>query len=221
MSELSATPDGAVDGRAREAVTSGAMPRAVGLPADDDAQLVAGVLANDRKAAAELVARHVDVVYAYVRRRLNPRIDLVDDLVQEIFLAVLRGLDGFAGRASLRAWILGIARRRVADHYRMVVRRDEVPADDEDFDAGPVSFPELDADLDRSRLKSRATQILAGLPEAYAFVLMWRYWHERSIREIAEETGRTEKAIERLLARARTQFKRQWEARQVRGTSGS
>ena len=86
---------------------------------------------------------------------------------------------GLCRRASLRAWILGIARRRVADHYRMVVRRDEVPADDGE-DPGPVTFPELEADLDRSRLRARAGEVLTTLPDPYAFVLMWRYWQERA-----------------------------------------
>lgn len=52
-----------------------------------DRELVAEVLAKDRKATAEFVARYADHVYGYVRRRLIPHTDLVDDLVQEIFLA--------------------------------------------------------------------------------------------------------------------------------------
>src|SRR5215831_9683016 len=52
-----------------------------------DSELVAEVLRKDRKATAEFVARYTDPVYGYVRRRLIPRTDLVDDLVQEIFLA--------------------------------------------------------------------------------------------------------------------------------------
>jgi DNA-directed RNA polymerase specialized sigma24 family protein len=41
-------------------------------------------------------------------------------------------------------------------------------------------------------------------------VLLWRYWERRSAAEMAAATGRTEKAIERLLARARGQFRRRW-----------
>ncbi len=52
-----------------------------------------------RKATGGLVSRHSGVVYGYVRRRLAPRADLVDDLVQEIFLAVLKGLRAYGGHA--------------------------------------------------------------------------------------------------------------------------
>jgi len=61
---------------------------------------------------------HLDAIYAYVRRRLIPRVDLVDDLVQDVFVAALGSLGAFAGRSSLRAWLLGIARHKIEDYYR-------------------------------------------------------------------------------------------------------
>src|SRR5919201_5004602 len=72
-------------------------------------ELVAAVLRKDRKATARFVADYTDSVYAYVRHRLAPRADLVDDVVQEVFLAALGGLSSFLGNAPLRSWLLGIA----------------------------------------------------------------------------------------------------------------
>ena len=177
----------------------------------DQARLVSAVLQKDRKAMAEFVSRHADSVYGYVRYRLVPRTDLVDDLVQEVFLAALRGLSSFSGKVPLRSWLLGIARLRVADHYRRTLRREEVFDEDEDPAVGPTSFPEFDEQIDRDRLKERTQRVLSQLPEPYAHVLAWRYWEKRSVREISTDIGRTEKAVERLLARARVQFKRRWE----------
>jgi hypothetical protein len=48
--------------------------------AADEQRLVAAILGRDRKAAAELVSRYADAIYSYVRHRLAPRADLVDDL---------------------------------------------------------------------------------------------------------------------------------------------
>jgi DNA-directed RNA polymerase specialized sigma24 family protein len=48
------------------------------------------------------------------------------------------------------------------------------------------------------------------LPEAYTLALIWQYRDEKSIREMAQLTGKTEKAMERLLARARENFRRRW-----------
>jgi DNA-directed RNA polymerase specialized sigma24 family protein len=65
--------------------------------------------------------------------------------------------------------------------------------------------------MDRARTEARAQRILEQLPESYRLVLVWRYWEGRRAGEMAIATGKTEKAIERLLARARTRFRELWE----------
>jgi RNA polymerase sigma-70 factor (ECF subfamily) len=180
-----------------------------------DVELVAEVLRKDRKASAEFVARCADSVYGYVWRRLIPRADLVEDLVQETFLAAWENLAGFRGEASLRSWLLGIARHKVEDHYRKRLRELQFPEDDESGPAELIEVGDLDEALAMRQAGQRTREVLAGLPEIYSVVLSWRYWEKRSLREMAVETGKTEKAIERLLARARTQFKKRWDERQA------
>ncbi len=181
--------------------------------ADPEQELIAAVINKDRKATAEFVTRFADPVHAYVRQRLAPRTDLTDDLVQEVFLAALKGLPSFAGRSPLRSWLLGIARHKVEDHYRACLRRSETAADFGDESVSiPLELPRFDELLDRAKLRRKARRVLSTLPEAYGYALIWRYWEGRSVKEIAGETGRTEKACERLLARARARFKRLWEA---------
>src|SRR6266508_2138591 len=87
-------------------------------PSSEERALVAAVLAKDRKAAAEFVSRYADAVYAYVSRRLAPRADLVEDVVQDVFLVALQKLATFAGQSSVVGWLLGIARHKVEDLYR-------------------------------------------------------------------------------------------------------
>ncbi len=53
--------------------------------------------------------------------------------------------------------------------------------------------------------------MLNEMPQHYSVALLWRYWERRSAREVAQATGRSEKAVERLLARAREQFRRRWQ----------
>ena len=179
----------------------------------EEQQLVAAVVRKDRKATAEFVGRFADPVHAYIRHRLAPRADLVDDLVQEVFLAALKGLPSFAGRSSLKTWLLGIARHKIEDFYRTQLRRAEAPPEfDDDSAFAAVEMPRLDEQMDDAKRQAKTQRVLSQLPEAYGYALVWRYWEDRSVREIAAETGRTEKAGERLLARAHAQFKRLWEA---------
>jgi RNA polymerase sigma-70 factor, ECF subfamily len=176
----------------------------------DDARLVAAVLGKDRKATAEFVARYTDAVYAYVHARLAPQHDLVDDLVQEVLLAAWENLRQYRGASALQAWVMGIARHKVEDHYRECLRAPEPIGDADNDPRTPVSLPKLDQLLDQDQLRKNTWRVLAGLPERYRVALIWRYWEKASAREMALKTGKTEKAIERLLARARTEFRERW-----------
>ena len=175
----------------------------------DDVALVTAVLGKDRKATADFVNTYTDAVYSFIRRRLSPRQDLVDDLVQEVFIAAWENLASFRGTSPLRAWLLGIARHKVEDYYRKLLQTAHPlePAVAEDL---PATEPDLETIADRDRTEQRARKVLEELPEHYGAALRWRYWEKRSALEMAEATGRTEKAIERLLARAREQFRRRW-----------
>ena len=179
-----------------------------------DQELVAEVLRKDRKATAEFVDRYADHVYGYVRRRLIPRADLADDLVQEVFLAAWESLDKFRGDAPLRSWLLGIARHKVEDHYRKRLREIQLEDEEENLESEPERVHDLEEALAKRQIGQRTQEILATLPETYSVVLLWRYWESRSLRDIAAQIGKTEKGVERLLARARQQFKKRWYERQ-------
>jgi RNA polymerase sigma-70 factor (ECF subfamily) len=184
-----------------------------GLQDDGERALIADVLRRDRKAAAEFVSRYADRIYRYVSRRLAPNADVVEDVVQEVFLIGLERLHTFAGQSSVLSWLLGIARHKVADVYRARLRApDAFVEGDEISGSTPSTEPRFDELIDRARVQERTRRILQQLPDAYRMALLWRYWENQSAREMAAQTGRTEKAIERLLARARAEFKRLWEA---------
>jgi RNA polymerase sigma-70 factor, ECF subfamily len=183
-------------------------------PSADAAErrLIESVLRRDRKAAADLVSAHADAVYAYVRHRLAPRIDRADDVVQDVFLAALGGLHTFSGTSSVRSWLLGIARHKVEDFYRRRLREPETIAEPGEPDEPVAEEPfKIEEQIDRARAAEKTHRILSTLPETYSIVLLWRYWENRSVREIAQTSGKTEKAIERLLARARTRFRELWD----------
>jgi RNA polymerase sigma-70 factor (ECF subfamily) len=53
----------------------------------------------------------------YAKRRIG-RADLAEDLVQETWIAAMASLPSFAGRSSLRTWLISILRRKIVDDYR-------------------------------------------------------------------------------------------------------
>lgn len=181
-------------------------------PAEDSAnerRLMAGVLAKDRKATAEFVNCCADWLYPFLRRRLLPRSELIEDLMQEVLVAAWEGLASFRGEASLRTWVLGIARHKVEEYYRKHLRAAETPGEDASEDEVAI-MPGLDQQLDQAAQQDKVQKVLSNLPETYALALVWRYRDEKSVREMAQLTGKTEKAMERLLARARASFRKRW-----------
>jgi RNA polymerase sigma-70 factor, ECF subfamily len=176
----------------------------------EDLKLVAEVLRKDRKATAEFVSRYSDWVYGYVRRRVMPRTEVAEDLTQEVFVAAWQSLKNYRGEAGLRNWLLGIARHKVDDYYRKRLRTIDWQDTEDEPVAEPSIIPEYEEQIDRAFVQKKTRRVLASLPEAYGLVLLWRYQEGRSAREMAQFTGKTEKAIERMLARAREHFKRRW-----------
>ena len=178
-------------------------------PNHEDALLVSAVLRRDRKATAEFVARYSDDVYRYVKSRLWPRDDLVNDIVQEIFLAAWERLSQYRGTGPLQAWLVGIARHKVEAYYRAQVRAPE-PIDDLALGLDTLKSGRGSDRLEQEQMQKKTWQVMSSLPELYRLVLIWRYWDKASAREMAAKTGKTEKAIERLLARARAEFRERW-----------
>ena len=175
-----------------------------------DRELAAAVLARDRKAAAEFVEMFADDIYSFVWNRLTPKVEPVDDLVQETFLAAWAALKGYTGEAPLRQWVLSIARHKVNDYYRGTFRWNLESLENEEFPLPAVETESIEALLLRAEQQERISATLAEIRPEYAVLLRWRYWDQQSARDMAAETGKTEKAVERMLARARQEFRDRW-----------
>jgi RNA polymerase sigma-70 factor (ECF subfamily) len=63
------------------------------------------------------VDEHGDYLFRFALSRLRQR-EVAEDLVQETFLAALRGRDRFAGGSSERTWLVGILKRKIVDYLR-------------------------------------------------------------------------------------------------------
>jgi RNA polymerase sigma-70 factor (ECF subfamily) len=161
---------------------------------------------------AAFVEEHADALYRFLHHRID-RPEAAEDLVQEVFLAAWASAERFRGDSEPRTWLLAIARHKVADYYRSRLTGRPLPeaSDDEPLPDLLITLPDPDARLDAERVAARARRVLAALPDLYREVLVWRYWAERPLAEMAAQTGLTEKAIERLLDRARRMFKRRWQ----------
>jgi len=93
-----------------------------------DKNLVRRCLANDQDACAELVNLYARMVGTIIWRAVKQD-TYIDDLIQETFMRVFRGLPYFDARAKLSTWICTIAHRVAIDHARSAARASEQQID--------------------------------------------------------------------------------------------
>jgi len=67
------------------------------------------------------VDEHGDALFRYALFRIHDA-QVAEDLVQETFLAAIRGKDSFAGRSSVKTWLFGILKHKIIDHIRKISR---------------------------------------------------------------------------------------------------
>lgn len=76
---------------------------------------------NSKADAARWLEEYGDALYRFALRRLGDA-DVAQDLVQETFLAALRGADRFQGRSEVKTWLISILRNKITDYLRKQIR---------------------------------------------------------------------------------------------------
>jgi len=158
----------------------------------EDVALVAAAREGDHGAFEELYRRYARRVHGIVLARA-PR-DEVDDIVQEVFMLVLRRIPDLRDDGSFGGWLAAIARNQAHDFHRRAPRDAELPAD---VPGGTAADGEAGWILD----------IIRGLPEAYRETLILRLVEGMTGPEIAERTGLTAGSVRVNLHRGMKQLR--------------
>jgi RNA polymerase sigma-70 factor (ECF subfamily) len=169
---------------------------------EDEAELVAACLAGDVAAQRALFRRELNRVYATIYRILGPTRE-VDDLVQETFIAVFRGLAKFRGEARLSTWIDRIAVRVALDHVR-TRKATPVPLGVIGDELSDASIPDAQAHARDGlrRLYAALSQLSPDARTAFALYAI----DGRSVAEVARLVGTTVVTAKVRIWRARREL---------------
>jgi len=153
---------------------------------------------GERDAFDELIDRYAQRLRGFVRRVADSESE-ADDLVQDAWLRILRGLPGLRDPARLRSWVFGIAHRVIIDRLRL---RYAEPA------RAPIEALVDEADLQADYL--RHAQVERGLavlapPEREVIALF--YLEQLTLADIAEVTAVPVGTVKSRLHRARTRIR--------------
>jgi RNA polymerase sigma-70 factor (ECF subfamily) len=142
-------------------------------------------------------------VYGYLLSRCGQRA-LAEDLTAETFLAAVDAVRRTPPAPVTAAWLVGVARHKLVDHWRRQAREDRGLRE---IGAPPTAEDPWDGWLDALR----AREVLDRLGPHHRAALTLRYLDGLPVPEVARLLDRTVHATEALLVRARAAFRRAYD----------
>lgn len=150
----------------------------------DDRELIERCRAGDDNAFAELIDRYKDLVFGLIYRMVADRA-LAEDLAQDVFLKVHRGIPYFRGEARLSTWIFRIV-QNVCVQARNRPRGDEPLEGTPRSDAPAREFGKPDEAFAAVETRDRLTKALSKLPENYRMLVVAHYLRGVQYEALAE-----------------------------------
>lgn len=164
--------------------------------------------AGDRQAFAALVDEYQDMVYNVTLKMVHNR-ELAEDLCQETFIKVYKGLPSFRGKSSLSTWIYRIAYNVCVSEMQKARYRHE-DSRTGDLDRGEVTISRHTSDatdplreLERTELKQNVAGLIERLKPRQRLAIMLHYQGDQSYQEISEIMDVPIGTVKTLLFRAK------------------
>lgn len=146
---------------------------------------------------------HFERIYAFVARRVRDR-DKAEDLTADVFHKALAHLKSYTWTgAPFGAWLFRIATNAISDQSKRSAHEPSLREDPPE----PSGGPEQEAFEARARL----FRLVEKLPSDQRRVVFERFVEQRSIREIAQQLGKSEGAVKQLQFRALEKLRSQME----------
>lgn len=171
----------------------------VGGEVDPDRSIVARMAGGDAEALGELYGRYRRPLFSYLLL-LTPDRGLAEEILQDTLVAVWRGAGRFEGRASVRGWLFGVARRQAhnAVRRRVLPRAEEgalatVAADEPGPEAVALAAAE----------RAELTAAIGALAPLQREVLVLAVGHGLSYAELADVLGVPMGTVKSRLSNAR------------------
>ena len=161
-----------------------------------DEDLVEQFIQGDTQAFDYLYDRYAKTVYNRVRYRI-PRTD-VEDVAQEVFLAVINSLPSFRGKAKFGTWLRTIMDNKIFEYYRKRTRKKETMQVDLEH-AENKGDDSNSSSLEDNVLLRRA---LNKIHKTHREVILLRYADDMKFNEIAEYLGKSMEATKSHYRRA-------------------
>jgi RNA polymerase sigma-70 factor, ECF subfamily len=187
-----------------------------------DGELVLRLRSGDERAFVSLVERYQEQMLRLATSFVPSRA-VAEEVVQDTWLALLRGLDAFEGRSSLRTWLFSILVKQARttgtrEHRSVPVADPEPAADPARFDAsgGWADPPEhwieaVEGRVEAGKLAGRVRELMDELPARQREVVILRDVEEMSSEEVCSVLAISDGNQRVLLHRGRSRLRQLFE----------
>ena len=156
----------------------------------------------------EFYEENFNLIYKFVFSRLSGNKSYAEDMVHDIFFEAMRSFNSFRNKSSFSTWIMGIAKHKIADYYKKASREINcIQLDEETIDFG---FKEEETGIISLQNYDQVLKTLNRLSDSYRCFLVMKYIECYSLKEISKISGKTIKAVDGTLQRAKNEFKKQY-----------
>ena len=151
----------------------------------------------------QLYDKYFNKVYNFLLSRTNSQND-TEDLVQEIFLGIWKGMDSLDGKSNINAWVFQISRNKFNDFLRRKYKIDykKVDLDFLELDNLADDFEKFEDDSYANEVHKKAVELISKLEKNYREVLELRFLRNYKLAEIAKELGLSENNVKVIQYRA-------------------
>ena len=173
---------------------------------------------NDGHAFAELVQRHLGLVYATAQRGTGGRAHLAEEIAQKVFTDLARKSTTLCHHPALTAWLYRSARHAAQAVARAELRRQKL---NETFAVMPDNASSSDSSLDWERLRPVLDEVMEELKERDREIMLLRFFEGLSFSEVGARLNLSENAARMRTERALEKLRSQLCRRGVTSTSAA
>ncbi len=173
----------------------------------DDKTLIKKVNEGDRSAIRFLVDSNKNLIWHIIISMVGHGSDC-EDLFQEVFLQVFKGLKRFRADARLSTWIGSITHHICVDYIRKKKKETEMQSQDATQNIAESILQDKNwKQYDKKDLNKMVLDAINKLPAAYRTVITLYHLDEKSYKEIAEITGMPDGTIKSYINRGRNMLR--------------
>jgi RNA polymerase sigma factor (sigma-70 family) len=164
-----------------------------------DEELMERVLRGDRDAFSEVYDRYADMMLRYFYRMLWQDREHAEDMVQDLFVKLIRKPELYDPGRSFRPWLFSVAANMCKNEYRKAEVRREAAQEIRAVAVVSTGADEPSERMDQAAQMSALDRAIEELEPHHRETFILRYKHDLPLKEIAEATGCSEGTVKSRL----------------------